>query len=247
MDAAFPPEAFDDLAKIEANSFWFQSRNKLIAWALQRYFEPPARLLEVGCGTGFVLQEISRIFKATEIWGGEFYGEGLPHARLRVPRASLLQLDATQIPFKGSFDIVCAFDVLEHIQDDATSLAEIASATRAGGGLVLTVPQHQWLWSYIDEYSFHKRRYSKLELLGKLERAGYRVQLATSFVSLLLPAMLLSRRRAAEGEHREQYQMPRILNQLFSAVMAAERQAITRGLRLPVGGSLLVVARRKLD
>ena len=61
------------------------------------------------------------------------------------------------------------------------------------GGIILTVPQHPWLWSQADTYAHHVRRYIKQDLITKLQQTGFKVVKVTSFVSLLLPLMLLSR------------------------------------------------------
>lgn len=244
----FRPEFFKDLAALEAGHFWFQGRNELISHALTRYFPGAQSFLEIGCGTGFVLAELARSFPGMQLSGGEYFAAGLPFAAARVAGASLYQMDARQLPFVDEFDVIGAFDVLEHIPDDAAALASIARALRPGGGIILTVPQHRWLWSATDDYACHERRYSRQELLRKIEHAGLRLQFVTSFVSLLLPAMILSRVRQNQGgEGRDPLDELRLhpgVNAFCSALMRLEFQLIRCGLRLPVGGSLLVVARK---
>src|SRR5262249_4226043 len=125
--------------------------------------------------------------------GSEVFANGLAFAHERMPDVSLSQMDARHIPFDAEFDVIGAFDVLEHIEEDELVLKQMYQATKAGGGIVLTVPQHRFLWSRIDEYSMHKRRYSRRELVGKVKHAGFQIQHVTSFVFFLLPLMLLSR------------------------------------------------------
>src|SRR4030095_1631809 len=102
---------------------------------------------------------------------------------------------ARRIPFRGEFDVIGAFDVLEHIKEDEEVLAQMYQATRPRGGVLLTVPQHSFLWSEVDDYSRHVRRYSASELKAKVKRAGFETLRTTSFVSLLLPVMFISRLR----------------------------------------------------
>jgi len=243
----FRPEAFEQLATLEAAHFWFRARNQLIIWALKRFFPEMLRYLEIGCGTGFVLSGVASAFPNTEIAGSEIFSAGLPYATKRAPQAELMQMDARAIPYAEHFDVVAAFDVLEHIEADTQVLSEMHNAVRPGGGMVLTVPQHPWLWSHQDEYACHVRRYVAAELKSKVEDAGFEVFYQNSFVSLLLPLMWASRRlgRAEkESPSMSEVHIGRITNNILASVMALELFAIRNGLRFPGGGSLILVARR---
>ena len=244
----FRPEYFSDLAAIEATNFWFRSRNDLIVWALGRYFPEAVSFLEIGCGTGFVLSGIAKAYPGLALFGSDVYSAGLGFAANRVPHAQLMQMDARTIPFEEHFDAVGAFDVLEHIEEDEEVLDQIRRALKPGGGLLLTVPQHPWLWSPIDAYACHVRRYSRNDLHAKLLRAGFEVLRSTSFVSLLLPAMVLSRfcnRVQTEkiDPPKELEQAPRV-NQFLEAVLRFEYRLIRLGYSFGLGGSRLVAARK---
>ncbi len=245
---ALPDEAFERLADAEERSFWFRSRNRLLLWALEEHFPSARSLLEVGCGNGYVLAAIAASHPGMRVAGSDLSDAGLRHARTRIPHATLVRADARALPFAGEFDVVGAFDVLEHVADDRAALAAIGRALRPGGGLVVTVPQHRWLWSETDRYSGHERRYSRRELAGKLEACGFRVRLATSFVSLLLPAMAASRTWQALSPRPfhpgREFALPGRVDGLLERAMRVEGAAIRRGARLPAGGSLLMVAER---
>jgi SAM-dependent methyltransferase len=238
---------FPGLAEVESDSFWFRSRNRILIWALRRYFPDARSFLEIGCGTGFVLRGFRDAFPELTLFGSEIFSDGLSFAAQRLPGVQLFQMDARSIPFREEFDVVGAFDVLEHIQDDELVLSELRRATRKGGGLLLTVPQHSFLWSRTDEYSRHFRRYSRQELQTKVERAGFRVVRTTSFVSLLLPLMLLSRRHSTSSQEfdpQSEFKIGRVANFILERLMDLERALIRIGVSLPAGGSLLMVARR---
>jgi hypothetical protein len=120
---------------------------------------------------------------------------------------------------------------------------------RPGGGLLLTVPQHPFLWSAVDDWSRHRRRYTRADLRDKLARAGFRTLCATSFTTLLLPAIYLARARPAPAEFDPCFEL-RIhpaINALFGALGSIERAFIRAGGSLPAGGSLFVVAQRPLE
>ncbi len=245
----FDPEKFSQLFTIENTNFWFQARNKLILWALKNYFGSPSRFAEIGCGTGFVLSAVKKALPDSEVVGTELFVKGLKFAEQRCGQVKLVQLDARKIPYRKYFDVIGIFDVLEHIEEDEVVLAQIAKALLPGGGLLITVPQHRWLWSTSDEVASHVRRYSFSELQSKVVAAGFEVLLSTSFVSFLLPIMVVARlgTRSKSADSLGELGLNKYLNWMFGNVMAAEIWLIRRGLNFPIGGSRLLVARKLAD
>lgn len=245
----FKPSYFSELAKLEGRNFWFLSRNKLIIWALNKYFNNFKSFLEVGCGTGFVLSGVSLAFPDTKLLGSEIFIAGLGYAAARLPSAKFIQMDARNIPYREEFDVIGAFDVLEHIEDDVKVLQEIHAALKENGFLFITVPQHRWLWSPVDKYACHVRRYSASELHKKLELVGFEVVRSTSFVSLLLPPMFLSRFKQKHGpetiDPADELKISGWVNTFLYKVMQVEFCLIKIGINLPIGGSRLVVAKRR--
>ena len=242
---------FQPLAEMEANHFWFRSRNRLLVYAFQRSFPHAVNFLEVGSGNGICLSAIHEAFPALALVGTDVYPEGLRVARARVPSATFLQMDARRIPFDQEFDVAGAFDVIEHIDDDEGVLRQMRQAVKPGGGIIVTVPQHTFLWTSMDQAALHRRRYSRAGLMRAATNAGLAVAWVTSFVSLLLPAMLLSRRR--EYLAHEQVDVTKLLginpflNGVLEKVMDLERLFIRSGVLFPAGGSLLLVARRPAE
>lgn len=243
----FKAEYFETLAQLEANNFWFRGRNAFIVYALTTYFPRMARYMEIGCGTGFVLSGVARAFPEARLCGSEIFCAGLEFAQRRVPDACFMQMDARDIPFTNEFDVIGAYDVLEHIPEDEKVLAEIHRALVPGGGLLLTVPQHPWLWSEADTYACHVRRYTADELHQKVTQAGFEIVRSTSFVSLLLPAMLAARRKtrgSTEFDPQKELRLPKWLDKIFEATLRTELALTKAKLSLPVGGSRLLIARK---
>ena len=247
IDGGFRPEYFELLAEAEAGSFWFRARNRLICWAVAPYLSGNASYCEIGCGTGYVLSGLARAFPAARLSASEIYAEALSFAASRVPSASFYQMDARRIPFAGEFDVIGSFDVLEHIEDDERVMAQMHRALVPKGRIIVTVPQHPFMWSQQDEHACHVRRYTAREIRSKLESAGFTVDLMTSFVSLLFPLMFLTRRRshAADYDATSDLRLSSFVDSALDGVMTVERALIRAGLRFPFGGSLLVVAQRK--
>lgn len=242
----YDPSHFARLFELEESSFWFRGRSDLINWALDRNFPAARSFLELGCGNGYVVDRVRRVHPDWRLVGTELFEEGLDKARIRMPSGvELRQLDATRIPYDAEFDVVGAFDVIEHIEDAPAVLAGMYKAVKPGGGLLITVPQHKWLWSQADVWAHHVKRYTKDELREEVEAAGFEVVRIASFVSLLLPAMMASRMVKKDAVNvEEELDMAAPINKACYAVMRLEGALIRAGLNFPAGGSLLAIARR---
>ena len=252
-----PPEAFtsrqaQNVAAVDPAHFWFAARNQLIGWMLARHAPTARTFFETGCGTGTVLRGLAGLVPQLQLTGAEVSMPSLRLAATAVPAATLVYADTRQLPYNDEeFDAVGAFDVLEHIADDDAALRGLARTVRPGGLVLLTVPQHRWLWSPIHVYSGHQRRYRRSELVALVNASGLEVIGVTSFVSLLLPFMLscfsagTTRRSRGLSPGRE-FEMSGWLNRLAMGVMRLELALIRAGLSLPAGGSLMLAARRPL-
>jgi SAM-dependent methyltransferase len=243
---SYDPGFYRELARLETGHFWFSSRQRLILWLLKRRFPAARFFFEIGCGTGFVLSAIQKSLPSITVSGCDLFTEGLDWARNRVPPAKLLRMDARQLYFEEEFDVVGAFDILEHVGDDHAALIEMNKALRRGGGLLISVPQHPLFWTEADKAARHVRRYRARELRTKVERAGFRVLDAVSFVSLLLPVLAAARLKNSvlrttysfEGE----LNLNPVLNAAFQIIMDIEFQLTRLGMRLPFGGSVFLAA-----
>lgn len=252
----FEAGAFEVLAEIEETNFWFKARNRLFQGLLQTYFPQACSLLEIGCGNGIVLKRFESARQWSRLVGSELHPEGLTTARERLNGSTeLLQMDARRVPFANEFDVIGAFDVIEHIEEDETVLAEMRKALRQQGGVIIAVPQHPSLWSPADEYAKHVRRYQRGELEKKLQSAGFRVLVSTSFTVSLLPLMAASRLLAATrkrlGHHCHgansgmEVRCAEPLNQILHTILSAEVSLTLKGMRWPVGGSRVVIGLRQ--
>jgi SAM-dependent methyltransferase len=242
------PANFEALSKVEAKHFWFVVRNELVVGLANRFFPDARRFLEIGCGNGAVLGAIAQSRPWQRLVGSELHPSGLTHARKRLPsEVEFVQMDARNIPCLDVFDLVGAFDVVEHIADDERVVRGMRAATRTGGGAIVAVPQHPWLWSRADDIAHHQRRYRRGELEAKLLRNGFEVLFSSSFTALLLPLMAASRliSRADEkddGVQRE-FALNRHVNDFLATILRTEVRATLAGWRWPAGGSRIVVGR----
>lgn len=246
----YPAEAFAELARLEAHSFWFQSRNRIILSTLRRFVPPqPRHYAEIGCGTGFVLAAVAEGFPAWQVHGFDIHDEAVAFSRQRAPRALVRRADIHALPPDLAYDVVGVFDVLEHLDNDLAALQDIHRILRPAGLLILTVPQHPGLWSPYDDAARHRRRYRREEMRQRLTTAGFSVRFLSSFVSTLWPALWWRRRTlrqldpatAAATTQADLTPNP-WLDRLGRAAMWPDECAARLGCPLPWGGSLLAVA-----
>ena len=243
----FDPSSFDKLVEIESRHWWFRSRNRILLWVLKKYVGRFVNFLEVGCGTGFVLQAVHKHNPKAVLCGSDYFEEGLVHARKRMPSINFTQQDARKMDEEDLYDVIGAFDVIEHINEDELVLSNLSRALKSRGTLLVTVPQHRWLWSVVDEHACHVRRYTRGELVRKVTRSGLTVEYMTSFVSLLVPFMWLNRLRASRANYNpmDEFRISSWLNKLLEIIMFIELGLIKIGIKLPFGGSLLLLASKK--
>lgn len=165
---------------------------------------------------------------------------------------------ADQLPFPDrSFDLVTAFDVLEHTDDDARVLEELTRVTSPGGALAMTVPAYQWMWGRQDEISGHRRRYSTRLLRQRVATAGLRLERLTPFNTLLFPAAAVIRLLRRQGQPQPNCGAPALesdfsmvgpgpLNNALAILFGTERLWLRRW-DFPVGVSLFALARRPIN
>ncbi len=247
MTGGYDDALFELLAEAEPHSFWYRARARLIVDVVRRFFPDARDLLEVGSGSGGVLLALHHAFPELRLVGAEPSPEGIAVARRRLPdEIELVEADVLALPYEESFDVVGAFDVLEHVEDDEAALRGVARAARRG--VVILVPQHPRLWSDMDRIAQHVRRYRRRDLASKAESVGLDVVYVGSFVSSLLPALVASRgaRRLLRRPYDPVAELhPGALNRVFERILDGERKLIGRGFSLPFGASLLLVARKR--
>ena len=239
------PAVYANMAAVQDRHWWYVGRRRILASEIARLTTPKgASILDAGCGPGANLAMLSQF--------GAVSGMELdPGARAHASAMGYDVVDGRLpgAPFDdASFDLVGAFDVIEHIEDDAGAVGDLARLLRPGGRLIATVPAHPWLWSAHDVKHHHFRRYREADFLHLFAAAGL-VPIRRSHINAaLFPAAAIVRllRNAIQGQGKgkaDDAMPPAPLNALLSAVFGAEA-SILRLSPLPFGLSLLVVAEK---
>lgn len=230
---------WDAIARVERRHWWFSGRRAIVARALERRLPAGARVLDVGCGTGFVLERLAERFDVTGLEpDASVRARADPAIAGRIHAGGTDDLSALE---GRTFDAVTVLDVLEHLDDDAAALRQLAAALAPGGILLVTVPANPRLWSQHDVLNEHRRRYTAEGLRARIEGAGYRVELLTHINRRLYPLALLH--RLGRGRSREALALPPApVNRAMGRIFGGE--PLEPASRRP-GLSLLAVARRQ--
>jgi len=235
--------AYRDMAAVEERHWWFEGRRRVVANCIARLgLKPDARILELGSGTGGNLSMLSRFGSVTAIEMNEDARaiSSARHAGVDV-RAGVLPSD---LPLGAQkFELICMFDVLEHIEDDAAALLAARAHLAPGAPLLITVPAYKALFGPHDEELHHKRRYERAELRERLIAAGLRIE-KLSFINMgLMPLAWVKRMLDKELHHSSGTSTPPApLNALFTSIFGAEALLLPH-MNLPFGLSLLALAR----
>lgn len=237
--------AYERMAELQATHWWFAARRRILRAELRRIGLPAgARLLDAGCGPGANLSMLAEFGAVTGMEmdaGARAHARGLGHKVVdgRLPGA----------PFDaGAFDMVGAFDVIEHVEADAAAVADLGRMLKPGGLILATVPANPWMWSAHDLRHHHFRRYEKAGFRALFEQAGLTVERITCFNTLLFPltaAVRLVKKalNGREGGRPDDQLPPAALNAALREVFAAEA-TLLRVADLPLGVSLMVRARK---
>ena len=247
------PEAYEQFERLERGHWWFRGRRRVYLELLREALGSarPQRLLDLGSGVGGFLEELEGL--GEEVVHSELDPGALACTAERGARHGV-RADATALPFEDmSFDLVCLFDVLEHVRDDGSALREVLRVLSPGGYALLSVPAHPWLWSENDRVAEHERRYTRRGLIERLGASGLVLERCTYANMALFPAIApfpvtteAARRvrLAPRGATNLSLPWPRSLDALCYRLFVGEL-ALSRRWDLPLGHSLLAIARRK--
>lgn len=216
--------------------FWFKSRLELVNILLNKAkTQPNIKILNVGCGIGDDLETIAKY--------GQVHVLDIDQTTLDlVPKALVKEkccADICKIPYKDNyFDLVIAFDILEHVEDDHKAVAEIKRVLKSNGKIIFTVPAVKSLYSAHDKMEFHFRRYSKN--MAENLFSGFSKQTSGHWLSLLfLPAAIqrISSKKSPKVDHFQKF-LPQFVHNILYGITHFENWCIKKGLRFPIGLTL---------
>ena len=236
------------LFRVEQSHWWYIGRRRIIASFVEQICRQVTdrrpRILDVGCGTGANLLLLSKYGDAE---GVDVSEDALAFCRERG--LDKVRLGAgEELPYKdGTFDLVTAFDVVEHMDDDLAGVKEMRRVLRPGGRVLLFVPTFMFLWGLQDDVSNHRRRYRLPQLTRVLEEAGFEIERTTyANITFFLPVLMVRKLMKLTGiktATENSINVP-ALNGVFGKIFGAESWFLKR-MNIPFGVSGLFVARRR--
>ena len=233
-------------AAVEATHWWFVGRRRLFAAVIADLGIPcDAAVLDIGCGTGANLRMLHELgFRRAR--GIDQSPDAIGYCRQKG-LGPIDCGDAARLPFPdGTFDLVLATDIIEHLDDDAAGLREVGRILRPGGRALITVPAFMALWGPHDELAHHKRRYRLRTLRQRIAAQGLAVRESCYFNWLLFLPIWASRlmiRASGRRDVDENRLNAPLVNDLLTAAFAVDVR-LARALRPPFGVSILAVAEK---
>jgi len=236
----------------EQDNWWFVSRRRILLSLLRKHLRRrDLEVLDAGCGTGINLEYLAEFGR---VIGADFSEEAVEFCRRRG-QASVRRADLTQLDWPdGSFDLVTALDVIEHIDRDGDAVRELVRVTKTGGHLLVTVPAFPALWSDHDEINHHRRRYRADEIRELMGRNDCEIVRFTHMNTFLFPIAYavrswqqLRKKLLGESPHPPRTDFVDyhpVVNAMLTAIFTAETPLVT-GPGLPFGLSILCLARKR--
>jgi SAM-dependent methyltransferase len=216
--------------------WWYRARSGLLRAVLADYVGSPGRLLDVGSADGPSVGWMPAEVRVPM----DIDPRGLPEGRG-------VCASALSLPFSDeTFDVVAAFDVLEHCEPESVAMRELTRVLVPAGRLLMSVPAYQWAWTDHDVRASHYRRYTKTRLLHAVERAGLTVQRSTYAFGSVFP-FFAAERVAHRVRPQRAGQAPRLpsvspaVERVLMGLTGAE-QRVLRKHDVPFGSSVVVVA-----
>lgn len=233
---------------VEGSHWWFVGRRAILESFLKQIVQYPKsgeerpKILDVGCGTGANLEMLAQF--------GEAEGVDVSDDALEFCRQKGLKVQkglAETLPYAdGSFDITTALDVVEHLDDDIAGLKEMCRVTKSGGHSLIFVPAFMWLWGVQDDISHHRIRYTRKQIVERIEKSGFTVERATyanwTFFAPILAGRTLMKVTGIKPESENNVNVS-ALNGIFGKVFSAERFWL-KNFNFPFGVSIVIVAKK---
>jgi SAM-dependent methyltransferase len=246
------PSEYDVHTTVEDRHWWWRARREILSEVITRFL-PPAppeglQIVEVGCASGGNLRMLSRF---GSVLGAEMDARAIGFLRQKHPGEFRIMQHSIPEALPGKYQMLAMFDVLEHVSDDRGAMRWAAEHLSPGGILVATVPAFQFLWTEQDDAVHHYRRYTPSQLASLVPESLELLHL-TCFNSLLFAPIAATRaimNQLPRGKRAPRSHLgvpPRLFNAIFYQLFRLERYLVPR-VRLPLGVSVLLVARRKPD
>ena len=241
---------YKEFAEIYESHWWFRGRLKILESIFEKFLRPPffkkrLSILDVGCGTGSYFGILSGY---GDLFGTESDNSVIEDLEKRKVPAEIFKAELPHMDLGRKFDVITAFEILEHLENEHSVFKNIFDHLERGGMFIGTVPAYRWLWSKHDELAHHKRRYTKEMIAQRLQETGFTTIKISYYNTLLFPigavvrilkktilknALPVSDFATSSG----------VFDFLFESMFASERHFL-KHFSFPFGFSLIFVAKK---
>ncbi len=241
----------EQYGQLEESHWWFLIRRQIIAQTIQRYVkkgnQERLQILNVGAATGASSKWLADFGDVVSIENDPMFLAHLAEKHIDVIHASV-----TDLPLEDSrFDLVCAFDVIEHVADDQKAMQELTRVCKINGNICITVPAFQSLWGSHDIVNGHHRRYTKQKLKDRITSLSATIVYSTYFNCLLFLPVFLFRRAAPLFQNKQQvpkadfgyFKNSPLINRLLKLIFGLE-PSLLKWVNFPFGVSFLLLLQK---
>lgn len=233
---------------VEDSHWWFVGRRAILESFLEDIIKKSkienrkSKILDVGCGTGANLEMLAKFGEAEGVDVSDDALEFCKKKGLKVHKGL-----AESLPFADeTFDLVTALDVVEHLDDDVSGLKEMFRILKHDGRTLIFVPAFMWLWGVQDDISNHRIRYTRKQIVERLEKAGFEIERATyaniTFFLPILAGRILMKVTGIKPESENNVNVS-ALNGLFGKIFSSEKYWL-KNSNFPFGVSIVIVAKK---
>lgn len=236
---------------LEREHWWFTARLSILESKVNQLLKakPDAKILNIGIATGATSIMLAKYGKVTSL---EYDKDCCEFVRAKCG-LEVINGSMTELPFEdGTYDLVCAFDVVEHIEDDSTAISEMKRVMATDGHYFLTVPAFMFLWSEHDEINHHFRRYTRSNFKSLLSGQQLKHKYTSYFNAILFTPIaavrllqnIFTKKEKVPTEKKSDFEgmnSSGALNSLLKGIFLLEKPLIAAGIPLPVGISVMAI------
>ncbi len=241
---------YKEMYELGNKHWWFLSKKKIILSMIKKYLpeKENLKILDIGCGSGLMLNDLENIGK---VYGLDSSDEAIKFSSQKFNGTIKKGFLPNDIPYtNGTFDIITVLDVLEHIEDDKTSLSKIKDLLTNEGILIITVPANMHLWSHHDHIHHHFRRYTRDNLHKKIILSDLKIEKMSYYNSLLYIPIYIVRKFNTifrKTKANSDLKLPcKIVNSILKMIFSFE-QTYLRKFNFPQGVSLIAICKKQSE
>jgi ubiquinone/menaquinone biosynthesis C-methylase UbiE len=249
------PKFYREYYTLEREHWWFTARLGILEKLVQSKIanqRTDLKILNVGVATGATSEMLAKYGEVTSVE----YDQDCCDFLLEKTGIEAINASLTELPFEdNSYDLVCAFDVIEHIEDDSLAVSEINRVLKPEAKYFVTVPAFQFLWSNHDVVNHHFRRYKKGQLNGLFSSNGCKIEFSSYFnfwlffpiaaVRVILNLLPSRKKESSSGSDNEVMSSSKILNKILFTVFSSEKGLLSTGIKFPLGISIVSLGSKR--